>query len=398
MKNDSKLIQAFLKQKQQQSLYRKPRISESAQQPLMQMDGGKYLSFCSNDYLGLANHPDLVNAFKQAADKYGVGSGSAHLISGHSIEHQKLEEALAEFTGRDRVLLFSTGYMANLGTVNALLERGDYLFADRLNHASLVDAGLLSKAKMKRYPHGDVAALERFYKNLPNLLNINDDKDSFVNSMILTDGVFSMDGDEAPLRELVKVAKQNQAWLMVDDAHGFGVLGKTGAGQLEQDSLSQEEVPVLMATLGKAAGTAGAFVAGSDDLIEYLIQTARTFIYTTAMPPSIAAATRASLKVIAEESWRRDKLKVLINQFKQGAAQLGIELMPSNTAIQPILLGSTERASKLSKALSDQGILISAIRPPTVPEGEARLRVTFSANHTEEQVDQLLNTLEKSFK
>ncbi|GAA0417540.1 8-amino-7-oxononanoate synthase [Cocleimonas flava] len=364
----------------------------------MQMDGGKYLSFCSNDYLGLANHPDLVNAFKQAADKYGVGSGSAHLISGHSIEHQKLEEALAEFTGRDRVLLFSTGYMANLGTVNALLERGDYLFADRLNHASLVDAGLLSKAKMKRYPHGDVAALERFYKNLPNLLNINDDKDSFVNSMILTDGVFSMDGDEAPLRELVKVAKQNQAWLMVDDAHGFGVLGKTGAGQLEQDSLSQEEVPVLMATLGKAAGTAGAFVAGSDDLIEYLIQTARTFIYTTAMPPSIAAATRASLKVIAEESWRRDKLKVLINQFKQGAAQLGIELMPSNTAIQPILLGSTERASKLSKALSDQGILISAIRPPTVPEGEARLRVTFSANHTEEQVDQLLNTLEKSFK
>ncbi len=216
--------------------------------------------------------------------------------------------------------------------------------------------------------------------------------------MILTDGVFSMDGDEAPLQDLVKIAKDNQAWLMVDDAHGFGVLGENGAGQLEQDKLSQADVPILMATLGKAVGTAGAFVAGSEDLIEYLTQTARTFIYTTAMPPSIAAATRASLKVIAGETWRREKLSALINQFKQGAGQLGIQLMPSNTAIQPILLGSTERSLKLSKALSDQGILVSAIRPPTVPEGQARLRVTFSANHTDKQVEQLLNALEYAFK
>ena len=394
MKNDPELIQAFLKEKQQQHLYRKPRISESAQHPLMQIDGKRYLTFCSNDYLGLANHPDLIRAFQQATEKYGVGSGAAHLINGHSIEHQKLEEELAEFTGRDRALLFSTGYMANMGTVNALLDRGDYLFADRLNHASLVDAGLLSKAKMKRYAHSDVKALEKLYKKLSS----TQQTDSLSNSMILTDGVFSMDGDEAPLQDLVKVAKKNHAWLMVDDAHGFGVLGKTGAGQLEQDNLSQNDVPVLMATLGKAVGTAGAFVAGSEDLIEYLTQTARTFIYTTAMPPSIAAATRTSLKIIAEEAWRREKLSALINQFKQGAEQLGIQLMPSNTAIQPILLGSTEQSLKLSKALSDQGILVSAIRPPTVPEGQSRLRVTFSANHTDKHVEQLLNALSDAFK
>ncbi len=394
MKNNAKLIQAFLKEKKQQHLYRKPRISETAQHPLMQIDGKKYLTFCSNDYLGLANHPDLIRAFQHATEKYGVGSGAAHLINGHSIEHQKLEEELAEFTGRDRALLFSTGYMANLGTVNALLDRGDYLFADRLNHASLVDAGLLSKAKMKRYAHGDVEALEKLYKNLSSTQKA----DNFSNSMILTDGVFSMDGDEAPLQELAKVAKKNQAWLMVDDAHGFGVLGENGAGQLEQDNLSQDDVPILMATLGKAVGTAGAFVAGSEDLIEYLTQTARTFIYTTAMPPSIAAATRTSLKLIAEETWRREKLADLIRRFKQGAAQLGIQLMPSNTAIQPILLGSTERSLKLSKTLSDQGILVSAIRPPTVPEGQSRLRVTFSANHTDKNVEQLLNTLSDAFK
>ena len=288
--------------------------------------------------------------------------------------------------------------MANLGTVNALLDRGDYLFADRLNHASLVDAGLLSKAKMKRYAHADVGALEKLYKNLSNSQQIDNVTIHTENSMILTDAVFSMDGDEAPLQDLVKVAKVNQAWLMVDDAHGFGVLGKTGAGQLEQDKLSQNDVPILMATLGKAVGTAGAFVAGSDDLIEYLTQTARTFIYSTAMPPSIAAATRASLKIIAGEAWRREKLSALIHQFKQGAEQLGIQLMPSNTAIQPILLGSTELSLKLSKALSDQGILVSAIRPPTVPEGQSRLRVTFSANHTDKHVEQLLNALEGAFK
>ncbi len=385
MQNNPKLIKAFLKEKQQLHLYRKAHISQSPQQPHMQINGRPMLTFCSNDYLGFANHPEVLKAFKQAADKYGVGSGSAHLINGHSIEHQKLEEELAEFTGRDRALLFSTGYMANVGVVNALMERGDMIFSDRLNHASLIDAGLLSKAKMKRYAHNDIAALQKFYS-----------KDSSENSMILSDGVFSMDGDIAPVQKLSEIAKQQKAWLMIDDAHGFGTLGATGAGLLEQENVGQHNVPILMATLGKAIGTAGAFIAGSHELIEYLIQTARTYTYTTAMPPAIAAATRASLKIVQNESERREKLNQHIQQFKKGARELDIELMLSDTAIQPIMVGSTEKAIKISKQLQKNGILVTAIRPPTIPEGTARLRVTFSAAHTTEDVAILLTALEKN--
>ena len=388
MKNNPALIKAFLKEKQQRHLYRSLKISESAQHVKMQIDGKDYLTFCGNDYLGLANHPEILKAFKEAADKFGVGSGAAHLINGHSIEHQLLEEELADFTGRERALLFSTGYMANLGVVNALLNRGDHLFSDRLNHASLIDAGLLSKAKMQRYAHNDVSALQKLYTN---------PKKPVENSMILSDGVFSMDGDEAPVNELAQIAKLQQAWLMIDDAHGFGVLGENGAGLLEQQRLSQDDVPILMATLGKAIGSAGAFVAGSNELIEFLIQTARTYIYTTAMPPAIAAASRASLRVVRQESWRREKLNDLIQQFKQGAKELGIALMPSNTAIQPIMIGSTEDAFIVSQKLQQKNILVTAIRPPTVPEGTARLRVTFSANHTNEHVAILLEELEKLF-
>lgn len=387
MKNDPKLIKAFLQEKQQSNLYRSVRTRESPQQPHMRINGKERLTFCSNDYLGLANHPDVIKAFKQASNKYGVGSGAAHLINGHSIEHQKLEEELAEFTGRDRALLFSTGYMANLGVVNALMQqREDRIFADRLNHASLIDAGLLSKAKMRRYTHNDINALQTLYKN-----------NTAENTMILSDGVFSMDGDCAPVKQLAKIAKQQKAWLMIDDAHGFGTLGTTGAGLLEQESLSQDDVPILMATLGKGIGTAGAFVAGSDDLIEYLIQTARTYIYTTAMPPAIASATRASLTLVQQETWRREKLQSLIHQFKQGASEIGITLMPSDTAIQPILVGSTKKAVTLSNQLREKGLLLTAIRPPTIPEGTARLRVTFSANHTEEDVDLLLAHLHECF-
>ena len=387
MKNDSKMIQDFLQQRKVQHLYRAVRVSESAQKPEMRIDGKNYLTFCSNDYLGLAHHPDIIRAFKKAADHYGVSSGAAHLINGHSREHYQLEETLAEFTGRDRALLFSNGYMANMGVVSALLDRGDHLFQDRLNHASLIDAGLLSQARMKRYAHNDINALEKLYSK-------NDQAEQPKNSMILSDGVFSMDGDEAPVKELAKVAKEKQAWLMVDDAHGIGTLGKTGAGLLEQENVNQDEVPILMATLGKACGTSGAFIAGSNDLIEYLIQTARTFIYTTAMPPSIAAATIESIRILRDESWRREKLATLTQRFKAGAGQLGIELMPSNTAIQPIMVGSTEDAVTFSEKLQERNILVTSIRPPTVPEGTARLRVTFSASHSEEQVDTLLQTLE----
>ena len=387
MRNDPQNLKAFLKEKQAQHLYRSPFLSESAQQPQMKINGKDTLTFCSNDYLGLANHPDIRKAFKQAADKYGVGSGAAHLINGHSIEHQKLEEELAEFTGRERALLFSTGYMANIGIVNALMGRGDKIFADRLNHASLIDASLLSKAKMQRYMHNDIAHLEKLYN-----------KNSSENTLILSDGVFSMDGDTAPVAQLATIAQQHKAWLMVDDAHGIGVLGKSGAGLLEQQNLSQQQVPILMATLGKSFGTAGAFIAGSDDLIEYLIQTARTYIFTTAMPPAIAAASRASLKVVQKEGWRREKLQSLILQFKQGANELGLELMPSNTAIQPILIGSTKKALDISNKLRSYGILVTAIRPPTVPEGTARLRVTFSAQHDENDINSLLDKLQAIIK
>ncbi|MGR9087679.1 MAG: aminotransferase class I/II-fold pyridoxal phosphate-dependent enzyme, partial [Gammaproteobacteria bacterium] len=279
-----------------QGLYRSRQTLASAQGITVQIDGRTVLNFCSNDYLGLANHPDVVRAFKRGAERYGVGSGSAHLICGHSLAHHALEEELAEFTGRDRALLFSTGYMANMGTVSALVDRGDTVFEDRLNHASLLDGGLLSAAKFKRYRHADVA-------HLKGLMTQASGK-----KLIVTDGVFSMDGDWAPLKELASLARQQNAGLMVDDAHGLGVLGNEGGGLLKQYQLDQNEVPILMGTLGKAIGTFGAFVAGSGELVETLIQKARPYIYTTALPPAIAEATRTSLKLARSECWRRDRL------------------------------------------------------------------------------------------
>jgi 8-amino-7-oxononanoate synthase len=368
----------------QQGLYRSRRVISSPQGINLEIDGKTVVNFCSNNYLGLANHPDVVNAFKTGAGRYGVGSGSAHLICGHSSAHHALEEELAAFTGRDRALLFSTGYMANIGVISALLGRGDAVFEDRLNHASLLDGGLLSGARFKRYAHGDM-----------NDLSANLDKASG-NKLVVTDGVFSMDGDFAPLDELAVAAKKHDAWLMVDDAHGLGVIGEHGGGILEHYGLGQDDVPVLMGTLGKGLGTFGAFVAGSELLIETLIQKARTYIYTTALPMAVAEATRASLKIAIEENWRRDKLKRLSVQFRLGAGQLGLTLMPSSSAIQPILIGDSQAAVGISNALLEAGFLVSAIRPPTVPQGSARLRVTFSALHEERHVDRLLDVLDKS--
>ena len=378
-------ILAELNTRRSRHLYRQTRTADSPQQPHMHIDGKLLLTFCSNDYLGLANHPAVIQAFQQAANQYGVGSGAAHLVNGHSRPHQQLEEALAAFTGRESALLFSTGYMANVGVVNALLGgRNDVIFADRLNHASLVDASLLSGAKLIRYPHNDTHHLGK---------RLLAQEDSDATQLILTDGVFSMDGDVAPLATLAALAQHYQAWLMVDDAHGFGVLGKTGAGLVEAEGLTQTDVPILMGTLGKALGTAGAFVAGSHDLIDYLRQTARTWIYTTAQPPAVAAATLASLQLLHTESWRREHLQTLIQQFRQGATQLGLPLMPSTTAIQPILVGSSEQAMMRSHKLEALGILVTAIRPPTVPADTARLRVTLSAAHTAEDVERLLTSL-----
>ena len=375
-------LRQALQQREAAHLYRGRRTVDGPQQPRMIIDGRAVLSFCSNDYLGLANHPTVIEAFKRGADTYGVGSGAAHLVNGHSRAHHALEEELATFTGRERALLFSTGYMANLGIAAALVGRSDAIFEDRLNHASLLDAGLLSGARFIRYPHADAGALEKKLQEREQ-----------GEKLVLTDGVFSMDGDIAPVAELARIAKAHDAWFMVDDAHGLGVLGNTGRGTLEAAGLSQDDAPILMGTLGKGLGTAGAFVAGGEDLIEYLIQTARTYIYTTAQPPAVAEATRAALKLVDAEPWRREKLHGLVTRFRQGAIQLGLELMDSPTPIQPIVVGDNETALAMSEALWEQGILVTAIRPPTVPAGTARLRVTLSAAHDNGDVDELLGRL-----
>ena len=363
--------------------YRKRAVVDSPQGAEITVDGARYLSFCSNDYLGLANHPQIVAAFKEGADKYGVGSGASHLVTGHQRPHHALEEALAEFTDRPRALLFSTGYMANLGTVAALAGRGDTVSEDRLNHASLLDAGLLSGARLHRYPHGDTTALQQY-------LTENAEHPS----LIVTDGVFSMDGDLAPLPQLAAIAQRHSAWLMVDDAHGLGVMGATGRGTLEHFGMDHRSAPILIGTLGKAFGTFGAFVAGGEELTEYLIQRARPYIYTTALPPAVAHATLTSLRLVQEEAWRREHLRALIARFRRGAEQLGVNLMPSETPIQPLLVGSSEKALALSAALRRRDIYVTAIRPPTVPKDTARLRITFSAAHSEKHADQLLAALE----
>jgi 8-amino-7-oxononanoate synthase len=363
-------------------LYRRRRTVDGPQGPVLSVDGRERLTFCSNDYLGLADHPTVIAAFQRAAGDYGVGSGAAHLVAGHMRPHHALEEELAAFTGYPRALLFSTGYMANLGAVAGLLRAGDAVFEDRLNHASLLDAGLLSRARFARFAHGDAAALAE---------DLAASKGR--RKLVVTDGVFSMDGDIAPLPALAEACRTHGAALMVDDAHGLGVIGAQGRGSLEVHGLGAQEVPLLVGTLGKGFGTFGAFVAGDADVIETLIQQARTYIFTTAMPPAVAEATRTSLRLVQEEAWRREKLQALIARFRAGAGQLGLPLMDSPTPIQPILVGDPQRALAMSAALERRGILVSAIRPPTVPEGTARLRVTLSAAHSETQVDRLLDAL-----
>ncbi|MEW8034971.1 MAG: 8-amino-7-oxononanoate synthase [Candidatus Thiodiazotropha sp.] len=379
----NRLTQA-LQARRNQGLYRSRRVVSTPQQAELVVDGKRVIAFCSNDYLGLASHPEVVEALRQGAERYGVGSGAAHLITGHNRAHHRLEEALAEFTARPRALLFSTGYMANLGVISALLKNGDRLFEDRLNHASLVDAGQLTRAKTVRYRHRDPQSLEQQLA-----------RSDGGQALIATDGVFSMDGDLAPMPELVALARKHQAWLMVDDAHGLGVLGQEGGGILSHFGLGVDDVEILMGTLGKGFGTYGAFVAGSEGLIETLIQQARSYIYTTAPPAALAEATLVSLRLARQESWRRERLKGLVERFRHAAGQIGLPLMESATPIQPILAGSSEQAVAWSMELEEQGVLVSAIRPPTVAEGSARLRVTFSANHTDRQLERLLDALAK---
>ncbi len=371
-----------LDERRERRLYRARRIAETAQGPEMVLDGQAVTTFCSNDYLGLAADADVAEAMARGARRWGAGSGAAHLVNGHASAHHDLEDELAGFTGRERALLFSTGYMANLGVGAALLQRGDAAFEDRLNHASLIDAGHRPRVEFHRYRHADT-------DDLAARLATSDAAER----LVLTDGVFSMDGDVAPLTDLARITRNAGARLMVDDAHGFGVLGEGGRGSLDEAGLSSADVPVVVGTLGKAFGTAGAFVAGDEDLIETLIQGARTYIYTTAIPAAVAEATRTSLAIAAAADDRRRHLNRLIARFREGAAAAGAELMPSRTPIQPIHVGPAEGALALSEALLREGMLVTAIRPPTVPANTARLRVTLSAAHTQGHVDRLVEAL-----
>ena len=381
----NELKQYLLQQKNDQR-YRSRTVMDSPQGVNVKIDGKPFVNFCSNDYLGLANHPQVSEACAVGLRLYGVGSGASHLINGHSRAHHELEEALAAFVNRPKALAFSTGYMANVGVISALLEKGDTVFADRLNHASLLDGALMSQARLQRYRHADVVDLA---------VKLESSKAN--TKLICTDGVFSMDGDVAPVTGLIEQAKTNDSWLMLDDAHGLGVIGDTGRGTLEIFNAAVDDVPILIGTLGKAFGTFGAFVAGSEELIEYLIQRARSYIYTTALPAAVAEATKMSLKLIDLEPWRRQRLHENIIYFRQCLNQLGYDTHADQsqlqTPIQPIMIGEVGPALKLSQKLKDNGILVSAIRPPTVPENTARLRITLCAEHSHQQIDRLLDAL-----
>jgi 8-amino-7-oxononanoate synthase len=366
---------------EQAHLYRRRLVLDSPQGAEVVVDGRRLLSFCSNDYLGLANDSRVIAALQRGAGQYGVGSGASHLVTGHCRAHHALEEELADFVGARRALLFSTGFMANLGVVMALAERHSLIAEDRLNHASLIDAARLARARTRRYPHADVGALRRQLGPEQRL------------SLILTDAVFSMDGDVAPLEALAALAREHGAWLLADDAHGLGVRGPQGRGSLAAAGLAPAGELILMGTLGKAFGVFGAFVAGDADLVELLIQRARSYIYTTALPAAVAEAVRAALAVVRAEGWRRERLRELIARFRAGAAQLGFTLAESETPIQPLLVGEASAALALADGLRARGFLVPAIRPPTVPAGSARLRVSFSAAHSPDQVDRLLGAL-----
>ena len=435
-----------LKDLEASGLRRHRRVLESPQGARIVVGGREYLSFCSNDYLGLASHPKIIQALQQGAQQYGAGSGASHLVSGHFEAHQQLEQALAEFVGKPAALSFSTGYMANLGAVQALVGRGDTVFADKLNHASLNDAMLLSRAEVKRYRHNDMAQLEKLLANscgyysefpLPNpppmgegtsekgniqfLGERTNEMKRGVNSgrkLIITDAVFSMDGDIALLPQLLALSEKYDAWLMVDDAHGFGVLGEQGRGILHHLSPLPNPLPqagegtgslsrlrervgervdspriIYMATLGKAAGVSGAFVAAEEVVIQTLLQNARSYIYTTASPPALSVALLASLKILREEDSRRDRLQQLIAQLRKGLSGLPWALMQSDTPIQPLVVGTNEAVVALSEALRARGIWVPAIRPPTVPQGTARLRISLSAAHDTADVEILIEAL-----
>jgi 8-amino-7-oxononanoate synthase len=367
--------------RERQHLRRRPVARGETRFPDIELDGRRLVNFAANDYLGLASDPRIADALARGAERWGAGAGAAHLLSGHTRAHEEFEAALADFLGREAALLFSTGYMANLGLVGALVGRGDMVVEDRLNHASLIDAAILARARLVRYAHGDAAAAGERLRAARG------------HPLLVTDGVFSMDGDLAPLAELASLAQEAGATLVVDDAHGFGVLGENGRGSLEHFGLGADAVPAWVVTLGKALGVFGAAVVGSRALIETLVQRARPWIYTTALPPALAEALTVALTILRDEGWRRERVRAHVGRFRAAAKAANFALVESNTPIQPVWVGESARALAVSKRLTERGYYVPAIRPPTVPEGSARLRVSLSADHHESQVEGLLTAL-----
>lgn len=365
-----------------QHLERHRRVLSGNHPVEVQADGTALLNFSSNDYLGLASHPDLIAALRSAADSHGVGSGASALVTGFRAEHQLLEQELAEFLQREKVLLCSSGYLANLAVATSLAHKGDTIIQDKLCHASLIDAARLSEARLSRYPHVDMSGLQK---------RLTDATEG--NTLVASDGIFSMDGDTAPLRAMSALCLEHQAWLVVDDAHGIGVCGPGGRGSVAAAGLDQSEVPILTGTLGKAFGCFGAFIAGSESLVNHLVNEARSYIYTTAMPPALAASARAALRRVIEDDWRREQLQHLIRHFRQGAASRGLVLMASDSPIQPMIIGESQAALDLAARLQQQGFLVVAMRPPTVRKGTSRLRITLTASHKVDQLDTLLDAI-----
>jgi 8-amino-7-oxononanoate synthase len=371
-------IPGALLELQQQHQFRQRHILETPQSCQVVIEGKSYVAFASNDYLGLANHPALIAATQQALGRWGVGGGASHLVAGHFAVHEEAEQALADFCGCEAALLFSSGYAANQAVITSLVGRGDAVFADKLNHASLNDACQLSRASFRRFRHNDLTQLEHLLATTPARTRL-----------IAVDAVYSMDGDEAPLKKLQQLADKYDAWLYIDDAHGFGILGE-GRGSAVENGLYGERL-IYMATLGKAAGVAGAFVAASQQLVQWLVNNARTYIFTTAQPPALAAAVLASLQLIADEPWRRQRLQQHVRRVRERLADVNFQLMSSRTPIQPIIIGRNEQAMLLAARLKERGYWVPAIRPPTVPEGTARLRITLTAAHTPDQLEGLLD-------
>ena len=373
------------------SLWRSLQTVDSPPDREIQIGDDKLLNFCSNNYLSLANHPAMIEAATAAAARYGTSASASHLIAGHNTLHNNLETKIAEFTGAEKAILFSTGYMANLAVPDTFLGRNDLLVQDRLNHASIIDGGRITNAKVRRYEHNDVDAANRILSTAVNQQQLQANR-----KLLITDGVFSMDGDVAPIAQLHAVCQRHDAVLMVDDAHGLGVIGNGGKGSLETCGISPRGNILLLGTLSKACGSFGAFVAGDAVYIDTLIQHARPYIYTTALPSPVVAASIKAFELMQTESWRREKLNANVEYFRSQAKRANINLASSSTPIQPVIIGDNQTTLRISQQLFQKGLMVVAIRPPTVAVGEARLRITLMTDHTEEDIDRLIDCLGSS--